>query len=97
MSQTRGMVDILEHVCHAHVLFKDCIPGMHSQNRQELQDSSRFLFPTQLEMSHKHLDATPGDSQEELTLLQFKRSILLPQERKPQTTTKQEACPATNI
>ena len=55
MSQTRGMVDILEHVCHAHVLFKDCIPGMHSQNRQELQDSSRFLFPTQLEMSHRLL------------------------------------------
>lgn len=33
MSQNRGMVDILERVCHAHVLFKDCIPGMHSQDR----------------------------------------------------------------
>lgn len=55
MSQNRGMVDILEHVCHAHVLFKDYIPGMHSQNRQELQDSSRFLLPTQLKMSHRLL------------------------------------------
>lgn len=55
MSQKRGMLDILERVCRAHVLFKDCILGMHSQSRQELQEPSRLLFPTQLERSHRLL------------------------------------------
>lgn len=55
MSQNRGMADIPERVCHAHLLFSNCILGMHSQSRRQLQESSRLLFPTQLKRSHKLL------------------------------------------
>lgn len=55
MSQKRGMADILDRVCHAHLLFKDCILRMHSQSRGQLQESSRLVFSAQLKRSHRLL------------------------------------------